>query len=45
MFRQVFARGYGVAGVATRRHVDTEHTGFLMGSMAKLFTATAALPF
>ncbi|GAA4619778.1 serine hydrolase [Actinoallomurus vinaceus] len=41
--RQVLARGYGVADVATRRPVDTEHTGFFMGSMAKLFTATAAL--
>ncbi|GAB3959304.1 hypothetical protein GCM10029978_006080 [Actinoallomurus acanthiterrae] len=41
--RQVFARGYGVADVGARRPVDPEHTGFFMGSMAKLFTATAAL--
>ncbi|MEV5704002.1 serine hydrolase domain-containing protein [Actinoallomurus sp. NPDC052274] len=41
--RPVFAKGYGVADVATRSPVDAERTGFLMGSMAKLFTATAAL--
>ncbi|WP_246090212.1 serine hydrolase domain-containing protein [Nonomuraea deserti] len=41
--RTVLAKGYGVADVATRRPVDPRRTGFFTGSLAKLFTATAAL--
>ncbi|GAB3155016.1 serine hydrolase [Micromonospora sonneratiae] len=38
--RQLFAKGYGVADLATRTPV-TPDTGFFMGSVAKLFTAEA----
>ncbi|MEO3891701.1 serine hydrolase domain-containing protein [Nonomuraea sp. B5E05] len=41
--RTVLAKGYGVADVATRRPVDPRRTGFFTGSLAKLFTAAAAL--
>ncbi|MDX6738305.1 serine hydrolase domain-containing protein [Actinocorallia sp. A-T 12471] len=40
--RTVLAQGYGVADVATGKPVNAE-TGFFTGSLAKVFTATAAL--
>ncbi|WP_346151822.1 serine hydrolase domain-containing protein [Nonomuraea recticatena] len=41
--RTVLAKGYGVADVATGRPIDPGRTGFFTGSLAKLFTATAAM--
>ncbi|MEU4546982.1 serine hydrolase domain-containing protein [Nonomuraea dietziae] len=41
--RTVLAKGYGVADVATGRPIDLDRTGFFTGSLAKLFTATAAM--
>ncbi|MCO5990250.1 beta-lactamase family protein [Actinoallomurus spadix] len=41
--RQVFTQGYGVADVNRRTPLDARSTGLFIGSMAKLFTATAAL--
>src|SRR5690242_1268352 len=38
---QVFAKGYGVADVATGTPVEADTTEFFTGSVAKLFTATA----
>ncbi|URN03748.1 beta-lactamase family protein [Actinomadura madurae] len=40
---QVFAKGYGVADVASRRPVDPASTAFFLGSTTKLFTATAVM--
>ncbi|MCD0448342.1 beta-lactamase family protein [Actinocorallia sp. API 0066] len=40
--RTVLAEGYGVADISTGRAVDAR-TGFFTGSLAKAFTATAAL--
>lgn len=40
--KQVFAKGYGVSNVATRTPVDAASTEFFTGSVAKIFTATAA---
>ncbi|GAA0966061.1 serine hydrolase domain-containing protein [Actinocorallia libanotica] len=40
--KAVFSKGYGLADVASGRPVDTE-TPFLTGSLAKVFTAEAAL--
>ncbi|WP_328941182.1 beta-lactamase family protein [Streptomyces sp. NBC_00250] len=40
--RTVLAKGYGVADVRSRTPVDPQHTGFFLGSLAKLFTAQAA---
>lgn len=39
----VVAEGYGVADAASGRRVDPAHTLFRIGSITKLFTATAAL--
>ncbi|MEO3824048.1 serine hydrolase domain-containing protein [Actinomadura sp. B10D3] len=39
----VFAKGYGVADVASRRPVDPASTAFFLGSTSKLFTATAVM--
>ncbi|MGW0484164.1 serine hydrolase domain-containing protein [Nonomuraea sp. NPDC003214] len=41
--RQVFAQGYGVAEVETRRPVDAAETVFAPASVAKLITATAVM--
>lgn len=39
--RQVYARGFGVADTARRTPVDPARTRFLVGSVGKVFTATA----
>lgn len=39
----VFARGYGVADVQTRRPVEPDRTRFRVASVSKLFTTTAVL--
>jgi CubicO group peptidase (beta-lactamase class C family) len=39
--RVLFARGYGVADLETRRPVSPESTIFRIGSISKVFTATA----
>jgi CubicO group peptidase (beta-lactamase class C family) len=41
--RQAFAKGYGVADLATGRAVDPERTVFAPASVAKLMTATAVM--
>jgi CubicO group peptidase (beta-lactamase class C family) len=41
--RTVFAHGYGVADVDTKRPVDANRTQFFTGSLAKLFTTQAVL--
>ncbi|MFG1977418.1 serine hydrolase [Nonomuraea fuscirosea] len=41
--RQVFAKGYGHADLAGKTPVDAERTTFFTASVAKTFTATAAL--
>ncbi|MFF0150147.1 serine hydrolase domain-containing protein [Micromonospora sp. NPDC005203] len=40
--KQVFAKGYGVSNVPARTPVDAASTVFFTGSVAKIFTATAA---
>ncbi|MEU8326962.1 serine hydrolase domain-containing protein [Micromonospora sp. NPDC048839] len=40
--KQVFAKGYGVSNVPARTPVDAASTAFFTGSVAKIFTATAA---
>ncbi|BCJ38722.1 FmtA-like protein [Actinocatenispora thailandica] len=39
--KQVYAKGYGVADTGRRTPVDPGHTSFYLGSVTKLFTATA----
>jgi len=39
----LLSRGYGMADVATGRPVDADQTLFAVGSVTKLFTATAAM--
>lgn len=39
----VLTAGYGIADVATGRAVDPERTAFELGSIAKIFTATAVM--
>ncbi|GAA0940714.1 serine hydrolase domain-containing protein [Nonomuraea longicatena] len=41
--KQTFAKGYGVADLATGRAVDAEQTVFAPASVAKLMTATAVM--
>jgi CubicO group peptidase (beta-lactamase class C family) len=41
--RVVFAQGYGVAGLASRRPVDPATTIFPIASISKVFTATAVM--
>ncbi|HEX8903235.1 MAG TPA: serine hydrolase, partial [Longimicrobiaceae bacterium] len=41
--RVYWSRGYGVADVDTRRPVDPERTIFRIGSISKVFTATALM--
>ena len=39
--KQVYAKGYGVSDTRRRTPVDPDHTSFYLGSVTKLFTATA----
>lgn len=41
--KEVFAKGYGVSDLAARTPVDAASTEFFTGSVAKVFTATAAV--
>ncbi|MEU5779489.1 serine hydrolase [Micromonospora lupini] len=40
--KQAFAKGYGISNVPARTPVDAASTVFFTGSVAKIFTATAA---
>jgi CubicO group peptidase (beta-lactamase class C family) len=41
--RVIFSRGYGVANVATQRRVSPDSTIWRVGSISKVFTATAVM--
>jgi CubicO group peptidase (beta-lactamase class C family) len=41
--RIIYSKGYGVADVATGRAVSPDSTLFRIGSISKIFTATAAM--